>query len=162
RTWIDEQQVLANRAREQLRVLRDESDVLAGRVKVDLLARDPVVQHATCSWLIQPDQELYESGLARAGWTDERNRLAPPDAKRDIAHSRRRSGLVLEGDVLERQRLQIVERTWICRLWLCRHPQDVFINVERGLGFPVDVDNVSELLQRPEDEKRVDPEREKL
>src|SRR5205823_1762006 len=58
RLWINEQQVLADRAREQLRVLRDEPNALTEHIEIDSLAGDAVVEDASRSRRVQPDQQL--------------------------------------------------------------------------------------------------------
>ncbi len=69
---------------------------------------------------------------------------------------------MLEGDAIERERAQVFQRQRAGRLRLLRHRQNFLEDVQRGLCFPVHVDDVAELLQRAEDEERIDPEREEL
>ena len=54
------------------------------------------------------------------------------------------------------------ERSRIRRLRLLGNLQNLFVDVERRFGLAVDVDDVAELLQRAEDEERVDEQREEL
>ena len=76
RRRVHEQQVLANRAGEELRVLGDEADPLAQRVEVDVVAGDAVVEDPPGLRLIQADEQLHQRRLAGAGRPDERDRLA--------------------------------------------------------------------------------------
>ena len=69
---------------------------------------------------------------------------------------------MLEADVLERQLAQLRQRHRVERPRLLLHVEDVLEVLQRHLGLAVDVDDVPELLQRAEDEERVDEEREEL
>src|SRR6185436_2152514 len=69
---------------------------------------------------------------------------------------------MLKRHLLERQRRQIVQRQRIHGLRFLRNLQNAFVHVERRLGLPIDVDDVSELLKGTEDEEGIDPQREKL
>src|SRR5687768_5056458 len=67
-----------------------------------------------------------------------------------------------EGDAIELEYAQIIDRNGRCRLGIGRCAQDLLEVRERRLRLPIDVDHVSHLLQRPEDEERIDEEREEL
>ena len=82
--------------------------------------------------------------------------------KRDIAHGGRRGRLVLKADALECERPQVVHRRGVGGLRLLRDRQNLLVDVERRFRLLIDVDDVPQLLQRPEDEERVDEEREEL
>ena len=65
RRRVHEQQVLADRAGEELRVLGDEADPLAQRVEIDLVAGDAVVEDPPGLRAVEPDQQLHQRRLAR-------------------------------------------------------------------------------------------------
>src|SRR4051812_19445782 len=69
---------------------------------------------------------------------------------------------MLEGDGVEPEGLEVRDRNGLRGSRLLRDAQDVLIDVQRGFGFAVDVDDVADLLQRPEDEERVDEQRKEL
>ena len=71
-----EEQVLADGAGEQLRVLGDEADALAEAVDVDLVLRRAVVVDVPGLRPVEADQQLHERGLARRPRADERDGLA--------------------------------------------------------------------------------------
>src|SRR5258708_13753016 len=56
RARTHEEEILANRSREQLRVLRHESDSLAQTIEVDHVARVSLVKNFSLLWRIQADQ----------------------------------------------------------------------------------------------------------
>ena len=124
--------------------------------------RCAVVEDLSRARVIQADQQLHERRFAGAGRPDEGDRLAALDAERDVADRRRRGRLVLERDALEVQRPQIVQRHRPGRPRLLGDAENLLIDVQRRLGLAVDVDDVAQLLQRPEDEERVDEQREEL
>src|SRR5262245_49100069 len=157
-----EQQVLADRAREQLGVLRDEADPLPQRVHVHAVVGLAVVEDAAVLRAVQADEQLHERRLARPRRAHERPRLAAADAEGHVLQRGLRRGLVREADVLEGQRAQLVDGHRIDRLRLARRVQDVLEVPQGDLGLAIHVDDVAELLERAEDEERVDPEREEL
>ncbi len=57
---------------------------------------------------------------------------------------------------------QIVERDGVGGLVIERRAEDLLEGGERRFGFAVNVDDVPQVLQRPENEERVDKEREEL
>src|SRR5262245_21726832 len=65
RPGVHKEQVLADSAGEQLRVLRDESDPLAQLVQIDLVSRVAVVKDVAFLWPIQSDQQLDQRRLPR-------------------------------------------------------------------------------------------------
>jgi hypothetical protein len=85
RRRVREQQVLADGAGEQLRILGDEPDLRAQRVEVDLVARDAVVENLSRRRVIEADQQLHQRRLTGARRSDERDRLAALHAERDVA-----------------------------------------------------------------------------
>ena len=69
---------------------------------------------------------------------------------------------MLERHAIEIELPQIFERQRIQRLGLLRNVQDALEHIQRRFGLAIDVDDVAKLLQRAEDEERVDPQREEL
>ena len=146
---------------EQLRVLRDEADPRPQAVEIDLVAGDAVVEDAARLRRVQAHQQLHQRRLAGARRPDEGHRFAPPHIERDVAEAPETTPIGAGSDILERQRLQSGSGTGcagrgsgIFRMLL--------EEVERDLGLAVDVDDVAELLQRSENEERVDEQREEL
>src|SRR5260221_3634006 len=76
-----EQEVLANGAAEELRVLRHEADRLPEAVQVHPFVRHLVVENGTVARAIEADEQLHQCGLARAGWTDECERFSASRAE---------------------------------------------------------------------------------
>src|SRR5881394_3522367 len=83
RVGSDEQQVFADGAGEELRVLRHETNALAKLVELDAVAGDAVVEDTSLLRLIETDEELDERRLAGARWADECDRVAAFDVERD-------------------------------------------------------------------------------
>src|SRR5439155_24328937 len=162
RVRLDDEQVLADRSREQLRILGHESDPLAQMLDLHLVFRGPVVIDVTGLRPIQTDQQLYECALAGARGSHERDRLAARRSKRNLAQGGRRSRLVLERDIVEAKRLERLHSHRMLRARLRRQPQDRVEILKRDLCFPVDVDHIPELLQRTEYEERVYEQRKEL
>ena len=69
---------------------------------------------------------------------------------------------MLETDMGEGEGPDAGERLGVPGFCLLRSVENVLIILERYLGLPVDIDHIPELLQRPEDEERVNPQREEL
>src|SRR6186997_3002204 len=67
-----------------------------------------------------------------------------------------------ETDVLELQPLDLAERDWVGRLRILRRVQDLPEIRQRYFGLAENVDDVSHLLQRAEDEERIEQQREEL
>src|SRR4029434_10576408 len=63
---------------------------------------------------------------------------------------------------IEIKRAHIVQRERADRFRLFRDLQDALEYIQRCLGLAVNVDDVAELLQRSEDEERVNPQRKEL
>ena len=82
--------------------------------------------------------------------------------ERDVGERGGGRRLVLESDVDERQAVEAREWHRIGRPRLRLHVEDVLEVLQGHLGLAIDVDDVAELLQRAEDEERVDEEREEL
>src|SRR2546425_12885053 len=162
RRRVHEQQVLANRAREQLRVLRNEPDPLANALEIDLGAGNPVVENPSGAGSIQSDEQLDQRGLSGAGGSDKGNGLSATYTERDVADGGQRRGLVLKAHVLEAERSQLGQRPRVLRPRLSGDTEDVFVRVQRRFGLAIDVDDIPQLLERPEDEEGVDEEREEL
>ena len=121
-----------------------------------------VVENVPGLRAIQPHQQLHQRRLAGAGGPDEGDRVAARHLEGDVGQRRRRGRLVLEADVVERQVVQLRQRHRVERPRLLLHVEDVLEVLQRHLRLAVDVDDVPELLQRAEDEERVDEEREEL
>src|SRR5438067_10048424 len=58
-TRTHEKEILANRSREQLRVLRDESDSLTQTIEIDNVARVSVVENLSLLRRIQSNEQLH-------------------------------------------------------------------------------------------------------
>ena len=121
-----------------------------------------VVEDAAGLRPVEADEELHEGGLARTRGSDESHGLAALDPEGDLVEGGGGGGQVGEAHVFEREVGQLVEADGILGLRLPGRLQDGVEVAERHLGLAVDVDDVPELLQGPEDEERVDPEREEL
>src|SRR5712675_1678547 len=67
-----------------------------------------------------------------------------------------------EADVFELEILDVAYRHWRYRLGILRCLENLPEVRERDLRFPVDVDDVPQLLHRPEDEERIEQQREEL
>src|SRR4029079_15698997 len=89
------QQVLADRRMEEVGLLRHDADNLAERRELDLPDIDAVDLDGACVTVVEARDQVGRGGLARAGRADERDQLA---------------GLPLEVDVLERERLDELDR----------------------------------------------------
>ena len=90
----------ATAAGEQERLLGDQRDLAPHAAEVELGQVDAVVAHAPALRNVEPDRELDQRALARAGVADERHRLPGLDPDVDVADD---PALVLVGepDVLE-------------------------------------------------------------
>ena len=71
--------MLADRSREELRILRHETDPFAQPVEVHLRTGHAVVQDVTLFRQIKSDQQLHQRGFPGARWADERDGLATLD-----------------------------------------------------------------------------------
>src|SRR6266550_7390456 len=107
---VHEFQILANRSREELRILGDETDTLAQPVEIDLGAIYSIVENLPLFGLIETDQQLYQRCFAGAGRTYERDRLAAIHAERDIGERRGVGALMHEADIHEFQLTDITNR----------------------------------------------------
>src|ERR1051325_10242459 len=67
-----------------------------------------------------------------------------------------------ERDAVEVEHLKVVHGDRILRLGIDRRVENRLIRRERRLGLSVDVDDVAQLLERTENEERVDQQREEL
>src|SRR5687768_15092220 len=67
-----------------------------------------------------------------------------------------------EADISKLKRLKIRQRNRILRLRILGNREDGAKVLQRDLSLPVSVDDVAELLQRAEDEERVNEQREEL
>src|SRR5215211_7625289 len=125
--------VVRHAAGEQERLLSDERDLAAHACEVELSQVDAVVAHAAALRVVEPDRELDQRALARAGMADERHRLTGLDLDVDVVDD---PALVLVGehDVLEGQlaaqrgrRAAAGELAWVRRLG-----EDLVELLERG------------------------------
>src|SRR5437868_13595961 len=69
RTRTHEEKILANRSREQLRVLRDESDSLTQTIEIDNVARVSVVEYLSLLRRITCNERLHQRRPPRACWS---------------------------------------------------------------------------------------------
>src|SRR5881409_523281 len=69
---------------------------------------------------------------------------------------------MLEDNVLEFDPAQTWQTDGMWRPGLLRGAQNVLKVLQRDLGLPVNVDDVADFLQRPENEERINPKREEL
>src|SRR6185295_5306649 len=106
---VDEQQVLADRAREELRVLGDEADLRAQLVEIERPAGLAVVEDLAAPGRVEADEQLDEGRLARARGADEREGLAAFGREGDLRERRRRGRLVREADALEGERPKLAQ-----------------------------------------------------
>src|SRR5262249_32778310 len=70
--------------------------------------------------------------------------------------------LMLEHDIVEFHCADTRNFNRLGRPWLLRHLENTFEVVQRYFGLPIDVDDVSDFLQRAEDKERINPAREEL
>src|SRR5581483_2306370 len=98
-------QVVANRAREEMRIVRDETDARAQIVAIEKLAVDAVERDGAAAGRIEFHQQLHDRRLPRTGRSHERDGLARSDVETDIAQSRV-AGRVGEADPIEAHALQ--------------------------------------------------------
>ena len=159
---VHEQQVLANRAGEQLRLLRHEADAGAKRSDLDVAHGVAVEEKRAGLAARRGRPALDERGLARPRRPDEGDRFAEAHVERDAVERPRRGGRVLKADLVEFDRADPLERDGREPARLLRRGQDRLEIRQRHLGFAIGVDDVPEFLQRTEDEERVDEQREEL
>ena len=57
---IHEQKVLANRAREQLRILRHKSDLFPQQIQIHAIRWNPVIKNLACFRSVQAHQKLHQ------------------------------------------------------------------------------------------------------
>src|SRR5208282_3260508 len=69
---------------------------------------------------------------------------------------------MLKTDALKLQRHQLVNRLRISRLGIARRVENLLKIVQRNFGFAINIDNVPQFLQRRENEKRINHQREEL
>src|SRR6478672_7731368 len=84
RPRVDELQILANGAREQLGILRDEPYPLTQPVEIDVGAAHVVVENLAFTRQIESNQQLHQRRLACARRSNESDRLAAFDVEGDI------------------------------------------------------------------------------
>ena len=157
-----EAQVFADGAGEQLRVLGHEPDLLTQLVQVDFGAGDAVVENLAGQGRVEAHQQLHQRGFAGARGTHEGDGFAQLGGEGDAVQRRGIGGEVLEADVFEGQVFDVSHRLGVGRLLVLGRVENLLEVAERNFGFAVDTDDVAQLLQRPEDGKRVNEEREKL
>src|SRR5206468_8280344 len=98
-----ERDVVAHAGGEEEGVLRDHADVAPERCERDLANIDAVERHPTARDVVEARYERGERRLARAGVTDQGDRLARSDVEIDPAEHGP-AGEVCERDVLEADR----------------------------------------------------------
>src|SRR3954467_8500545 len=69
---------------------------------------------------------------------------------------------MLELDAVECQRFQPIDRDGLCRARLRLQRQNLLEILERSLGLAISIDHIAQFLQWPENEERVDEQREEL
>jgi hypothetical protein len=63
RSWTREEQILSNRSREQLRLLRHQADALAQAIEAHARTLDAIVENATRLRRVETDEQLDECAL---------------------------------------------------------------------------------------------------
>src|SRR6185295_2410979 len=121
-----------------------------------------VVEDLAAPGRVEADEQLDEGRLARARGADEREGLAAFGREGDLRERRRRGRLVREADALEGERPKLAQGQRVRRFRLDRNREHLLEHLERRLGLAVGVDHRAELLERAEDEERIDEEREEL
>src|SRR6478672_1442690 len=84
--------------------------------------------------------------------------FSPPDTLKSGMTCR----LMLEAYIVKHELLQPIVGYRLLRPWLRRHRENLFEVLQRYLRLAIGIDDVSQLLERTEDEKRVDKQREEL
>ena len=69
---------------------------------------------------------------------------------------------MLKTDPIKLQRHELIDRLRIGRRRIARSVEDLLKVLQRDFGFTVNVDDVAQLLQRRENEERIDHQREEL
>ena len=85
---LAEQQVAGDGAREEIRPLRNESDRAPQHVGIEVVHVDAADLHRALGAVEQPEDEVDERGLARAGTPDDRGRLTGCGRERDAREHR--------------------------------------------------------------------------
>ena len=101
---LAELQVARDRAREQVRPLRDEPDRAPQHVGIEVVHVDPADEHRALGAVEQPQDQVDERRLARAGAADDRGRLTGRGRERDAGEHRVLGARVVEADVVELER----------------------------------------------------------
>src|SRR6266436_7072386 len=162
RLRIHEQQVFANRAREQLRVLRHESNLFPQQIQIHAIRWNPVVKNLARLRSVQPHQELHQSRLPCPRWSDKRDRISPRRAETDLVQRQTRRTLMLKTDLLKLQGHELINRFRIGGLRVARRVEDLLKVLQRDFRLAINIDDVPQLLQRRKDEERINHQREKL
>jgi len=103
---LDEEQVFADGAGEELGILGDETDSRTQCVDGDFVFGSAVVVDVAGFRAVEANEEFNERGLTGSGRTNEGDRLAAGDRERNVAERRLAGSLVLEADVAEFEGLE--------------------------------------------------------
>src|ERR1039458_7264227 len=139
---IYEEQVLTNRAGEELSILGHESDFLAQQIEIDAIRWNSVIENGARLGRVQANQQLYQRRLPCSGRSNESNRVAASSAETDSIERESRRAVMLESDILELQCHQFVERFGIGRFGIARGVENVLKILQRNFGFAIDVDEI--------------------
>src|SRR5690606_39084384 len=101
--------------------------------------------------VVEAHEQLHQRRLPGAGRPDKSDRLAELYLEGYALQRRLGGALVLEGDILEAQAADRIDRLRVLRLPLHRPRHELLQVIERCLRLAVRKDDVAELLQRTED-----------
>src|ERR1039457_4715665 len=116
---------------------------------------NPIVKNLARLRSVQTHQQLHQSGLPCPRWPDKGNRVSASCAESDFVQCQTRGTLMLKTDPLKLQRHELVNRFRVRRLRVARSVEDLLKILQRNLGFAINIDDVSQFLQRPENIKRI-------
>src|SRR2546425_6449281 len=98
---VHKKQVLADAAREQLRVLSDQTNALPQAIEIDISDRKTVVSDIAGLLSVKADQQLHQRCLSGPRRPDKCDRLAERSSERDSIQRLRARRLVLKHNVFE-------------------------------------------------------------
>ena len=101
---LAELQVAGHRAGEQVRPLRHEADRAPQHVGIEVVNVDPADEHRALGAVEQPQDQVDERRLARAGAADDGRGLAGRGRERDAGEHRVLGAGIVEADVAELER----------------------------------------------------------